>query len=92
VSIAAAPVATDFVLAGGEEIADYFESSATWRLIVPGAGGLPLAAVVPAGGDGSEEIVYVHYDVKGSTVALTVCRPPGANPGSRTLKLALLID
>ncbi|MGB6744329.1 MAG: RHS repeat-associated core domain-containing protein, partial [Terracidiphilus sp.] len=72
----AAPVATDFVLAGGEEIADYSESSATWRLMVRGAGGLPLVAVVPAGGGSSEEIVYVHHDVKGSTVALTV---PGSS-------------
>ena len=70
------PVATDFVLAGGEEIADYYETSATWRLTVRGAGGLPLAAVVPAGGDGSEEIVYVHHDMKDSTVALTV---PGSS-------------
>jgi RHS repeat-associated protein len=65
------PVATDFVLAGGEEIADYYESSASWRLTVRGAGGLPLVTVVPAAGGGSEEIVYVHHDVKGSTVALT---------------------
>ena len=49
-----AGTATDFVLAGGEEIADYYEASATWRLTVRGAGGLPLAAVVP-GGDGDEE-------------------------------------
>jgi RHS repeat-associated protein len=74
----AAPVATDFVLAGGEEIADFYETSATWRLTVRGAGGLPLAAVVPAGGDGSEEIVYVHHDMKGSTVALTA--PGGSGP------------
>jgi len=67
----AMPVATDFVLAGGEEIADYYESSASWRLTVRGAGGLPLVTVVPAAGGGSEEIVYVHHDVKGSTVALT---------------------
>ena len=64
------PVATDFVLAGGEEIADYYETSATWRLTVRGVGGLPLVTVVP-GGAGSEEIVYVHHDLKGSTVALT---------------------
>jgi RHS repeat-associated protein len=64
--------ATDFVLAGGEEVADYYEASATWRLMVRGAGGLPLVTVVPAAGGGSEEIVYVHHDVKGSTVALTV--------------------
>ena len=70
------PVATDFVLAGGEEIADYYESSATWRLTVRGAGSLPLVAVVPAAGGGSEEIVYVHHDMKGSTVALTV---PGSS-------------
>ena len=56
----AMPVATDFVLAGGEEIADYYESSATWRLTVRGAGGLPLVTVVPAAGGSSEEIVYVH--------------------------------
>ena len=31
-----AGVATDFVLAGGEEIADYYEASATWRLTVRG--------------------------------------------------------
>jgi RHS repeat-associated protein len=66
-----AGVATDFVLAGGEEIADYYETSATWRLMVRGAGGLPLAAIVPVAGGGSEEIDYVHHDVKGSTVALT---------------------
>ena len=71
-----AGAATDFVLAGGEEIADYYEASATWRLTVRGAGGLPLAAVIPAGGDGGEAIVYVHHDAKGSTVALTV---PGGN-------------
>ena len=64
------PVAPDFVLAGGEEIADYYETSATWRLTVRGVGGLPLVTVVP-GGAGSEEIVYVHHDLKGSTVALT---------------------
>jgi len=52
----ATPVATDFVLAGGEEIADYYETSATWRLTVRGAGGLPLAAIVPAEGGGSEEM------------------------------------
>jgi len=74
----AMPVATDFVLAGGEEIADYYETSATWRLTVRGAGGLPLAAVVPAAGGGSEEIVYVHHDRKGSTVARTV--PGGTGP------------
>lgn len=50
------PVTTDFVLAGGEEIADYSESSASWRLTVRGAGGLPLVTVVPSAG-GSEEIV-----------------------------------
>ena len=66
----AMPVATDFVLAGGAEIADYYETSATWRLTVRGVGGLPLVTVVP-GGAGSEEIVYVHHDLKGSTVALT---------------------
>jgi RHS repeat-associated protein len=71
------PVATDFVLAGGEEIADYYETSATWRLTVRGAGGLPLVTVVPAAGGGSEEIVYVHHDVKGSTVALTVAGGSG---------------
>jgi hypothetical protein len=32
------PVATDFVLAGGAEIADYYETSATWRLTVRGGG------------------------------------------------------
>jgi RHS repeat-associated protein len=74
----AMPVATDFVLAGGEEIADYYETSATWRLTVRGAGGLPLAAVVPAAGGAGEEIVYVHHDAKGSTVALTV--PGGSGP------------
>jgi RHS repeat-associated protein len=74
----ATPVATDFVLAGGEEIADYYESSASWRLTVRGAGGLPLVTVVPAAGGGSEEIVYVHHDMKGSTVALTV--PGGSGP------------
>ena len=73
----AMPVATDFVLAGGEEIADYYETSATWRLTVRGAGDLPLAAVVPAAGGGSEEIVYVHHDMKGSTVALTVAGGSG---------------
>jgi RHS repeat-associated protein len=74
----AMPVATDFVLAGGEEIADYYETSATWRLTVRGAGGLPLVTVVPPVGGGSEEIVYVHHDMKGSTVALTV--PGGTGP------------
>jgi len=74
----AMPVATDFVLAGGAEIADYYETSATWRLTVRGADGLPLVTVVPAVGGGSEEIVYVHHDVKGSTVALTV--PGGSGP------------
>jgi RHS repeat-associated protein len=73
-----APVATDFVLAGGEEIADYYETSATWRLTVRGADGLPLVTVVPAAGGGSEEIVYVHHDEKGSTVALT--EPGGSGP------------
>jgi RHS repeat-associated protein len=72
------PVATDFVLAGGAEIADYYETSATWRLTVRGAGGLPLVTVVPAAGGGGEEIVYVHHDMKGSTVALTV--PGGSGP------------
>jgi RHS repeat-associated protein len=74
----AMPVATDFVLAGGAEIADYYETSATWRLTVRGAGGLPLVTVVPAAGGGGEEIVYVHHDMKGSTVALTV--PGGSGP------------
>jgi RHS repeat-associated protein len=73
-----AGVATDFVLAGGEEIADYYETSATWRLTVRGAGGLPLVTVVPTAGGGSEEIVYVHHDMKGSTVALT--EPGGSGP------------
>jgi RHS repeat-associated protein len=77
----AMPVATDFVLAGGKEIADYYETSATWRLTVPGAGGLPLAAVVPAAGGAGEEIVYVHHDAKGSTVALT---EPGGNGPAET--------
>jgi len=72
-----APVATDFVLAGGEEIADYSESSATWRLTVRGADGLPLVTVVPATGGGSEEVVYVHHDMKGWTVALTVSGSTG---------------
>jgi RHS repeat-associated protein len=75
----AAPVATDFVLAGGEEIADYYETSASWRLTVRGADGLPLVTVVPAAGGGGEEIVYVHHDGKGSTVALTV--PGGSGVG-----------
>ncbi|MGP8250580.1 MAG: RHS repeat-associated core domain-containing protein [Terracidiphilus sp.] len=66
--------ATDFVLAGGEEIADYYEASATWRLTVRGAGGLPLAAVVPGA---SEQIVYVHHDIQGSTVALTTAGSSG---------------
>jgi RHS repeat-associated protein len=73
----ATPVATDLVLAGGEEIADYYEASATWRLTVRGAGGLPLVTVVPAAGGCSEEIVYVHHDEKGSTVALTVAGSSG---------------
>ena len=77
----ATPAATDFVLAGGEEIADYYEASATWRLTVRGGGGLPLAAVIPAGGDGGEAIVYVHHDTKGSTVALTV---PGSSEPADT--------
>jgi RHS repeat-associated protein len=34
--------------------------------------------VVPAAGGGSEEIVYVHHDMKGSTVALT--EPGGSGP------------
>jgi hypothetical protein len=73
----AMPVATDFVLAGGEEIADYYETSASWRLTVRGAGGLPLVTIVPVAGGGGEEIVYVHHDVKGSTVALTVAGGSG---------------
>ncbi len=66
------PVTTQFVLAGGEEIGDYYQLSQTWRLTVRGVGGLPLAAVVPAADGMSEQIVYVHHDVQGSTVALTV--------------------
>lgn len=73
----ATPVATDFVLAGSEEIADYSESPATWRLTVRGAGGLPLVTVVPAVDGGSEKIVYVHHDMKGSTVALTAAGSSG---------------
>ncbi len=72
------PVPTQFVLAGGEEIGDYYASSQTWRLTVRGVGGLPLAAVVPAADGMSEQIAYVHHDVQGSTVALTV--PNGAGP------------
>lgn len=74
----AMPVATDFVLAGGVEIADYYENSASWRLTVRGAGGVPLVTIVPAAGGGSKEVVYVHRDVKGSTVALTI--PGGTGP------------
>lgn len=61
-------VATAFVLAGGDEIADYYASSGTWRLTVRGAGGMPLAEIVPGA---SEQIYYVHHDVQGSTVAIT---------------------
>ena len=58
-------VTTQFVLAGGQEIADYNGVGGPLSLTVRGAGGLPLAAVIPAGGDGGEAIVYVHHDTKG---------------------------
>jgi RHS repeat-associated protein len=71
------PVTTQFVLAGGEEIGDYYAASGTWRLTVRGVGGLPLAAVVPAADGMSEQIAYVHHDVQGSTVALTTAGTSG---------------
>jgi len=74
-------VTTQFVLAGGQEIADYNGVGGPLSLTVRGAGGLPLAAVIPAGGDGGEAIVYVHHDTKGSTVALTV---PGSSEPADT--------
>src|SRR5207247_5154610 len=48
-------------------------------LMVRGVGGLPVAAVTPAG-NGNSEAVYYHHDVLGSSVAATQLGHSGAEP------------
>ncbi len=64
---------TQFVLAGGDEIADYNGEGVgvPWMLTVRGVGGLPVAAITPATSGQTESVAYYHHDVLGSTVAAT---------------------
>jgi RHS repeat-associated protein len=74
-------VITQFLVAGGEEIADYncYNGTCTpWVLTVRGPGGLPVAAITPASGSQAETVVFYHHDVMGSTVASTVPGLSGA--------------
>jgi hypothetical protein len=73
-------VITQFVLAGGDEIADYNGEGvgAPWMLTVRGVGGLPVAAITPATSGQTESVAYYHHDVLGSTVAATQAGTSGA--------------
>jgi RHS repeat-associated protein len=74
-------VTTQFVLAGGQEIADYSGTGvgAAISLTVRGVGGLPVAAVTPAVDGATLSAVYYHHDVQGSTVAVTQGGESGAS-------------
>jgi RHS repeat-associated protein len=76
-------VTTQFVLAGGQEIADYAYNGAgaggPLSLTVRGVGGLPVAAITPAVDGATLTAVYYHHDVMGSTVAVTVAGTSGAS-------------
>jgi YD repeat-containing protein len=67
---------TQFVLAGGQEIADYSGTGvgAAIMLTVRGAGGLPVAGVTPAVDGATLSAVYYHHDALGSTTKLTRSR------------------
>jgi RHS repeat-associated protein len=67
------PVTTQFVLAGGQEIADYNGTGVgtAWVLTVRGAGGLPVASITPSSSGSAVVAAYYHHDVMGSTVAAT---------------------
>lgn len=67
------PVTTQFVLAGGQEIADYNGTGVgtAWMLTVRGAGGLPVASVTSSASGLATVAAYYHHDVMGSTVAAT---------------------
>ena len=73
-------ITTQFVLAGGQEIADYSGTGAGAAILltVRGAGGLPVAAVTPAVDGAALTAVYYHHDVMGSTVAATEPGESGA--------------
>ena len=66
-------VVTQFVLVGGQEIADYNGAGAgtPWMLTVRGAGGQPVAAVTPATSSFAESVAFYHQDILGSTTAST---------------------
>jgi RHS repeat-associated protein len=66
-------VTTQFVLAGGQEIADYNGTGVgtAWVLTVRGAGGLPVASITPSASGSATVAAYYHHDVMGSTVAAT---------------------
>jgi RHS repeat-associated protein len=66
-------VTTQFVLAGGQEIADYNGTGAgtAWVLTVRGASGLPVASITPSTSGSATVAAYYHHDVMGSTVAAT---------------------
>ena len=72
---------TQFVLAGGQEIADYSGTGvgAAISLTVRGVGGLPVAAVTPAVDGATLTAVYYHHDGLGSTVAVTQGGDSGAS-------------
>jgi RHS repeat-associated protein len=73
-------VTTQFVLAGGQEIADYNGTGVgtAWVLTVRGAGGLPVASITPSSSSAATVAAYYHHDVMGSTVAATVPGVSGA--------------
>jgi RHS repeat-associated protein len=75
-------VATQYVLAGDDEIADFVGTGAGTQvmLTVRGIGGLPVAAITPAAGSQPETAVYYHHDLLGSTVAATQSGASGAVP------------
>jgi RHS repeat-associated protein len=75
-------VATQFVLAGNEEIADFIGTGAGMQIMltVRGVHGLPVAGVTPPNGSQAEAIAYYHHDLLGSTVAATQQGQSGAVP------------
>jgi len=68
-------VTTQFLLSGGEEIADFAGSGVgtPQTLTVRGIAGLPVASITPSTG----AVVFYHHDVLGSTVAVTQAGTPG---------------
>ena len=73
-------ITTQFVLAGGQEIADYSGTGAgaAIQLTVRGAGGLPVASIMPSSSGAAVVAAYYHHDVMGSTVAATEPGESGA--------------